>query len=189
MSADNESLARRGHAIEEAFFRNVDAQLLEKLRAEAASETGRAELIRKTGMQDETLIDELVSQGVTAEGLVAVRVIPLVLVAWADREVTEDERKTVLEEAHRMGIQEGEIPHLLLENWLHVRPAAELGDAWKRYTLELLDAMKANERTAYIRELKREMNAVAKASGGVFGFGKVSQAESKLMSILLEALE
>ena len=189
MSTDNDSFARRGHAMEEAFFRSVDAQLLEKLKAETNTSAGREDLVRKTGISDQTLIDELVSQGVTAEGLLALRVIPLVLVAWADREVTEEERKAVLAEAHKMGIEEQQIPHLLLEQWLQVRPAPELGDAWKRYTVELLDKMKESERQAYVRELKREMTAVAKASGGIFGFGKVSQSESQLIELLLEPLQ
>lgn len=189
MSIENDSLSKRGHAMEEAFFRNVDAQLLEKLKAEANTASGREELVRKTGMADQTLINELVSQGVTAEGLMALRVIPLVLVAWADREVTEEERKAVLDEAHKMGIEEDQIPHLLLEQWLRVRPAPELGDAWKRYTVELLDKMKESERQSYIRELKREMTSVAKASGGILGFGKVSQSESQLMDLLLEPLQ
>lgn len=189
MNTEHDSLAKRGHALEEAFFRNVDAQLLEKLKAETNTASGREDLVRKTGMTDQALIDELVSQGVTAEGVMALRVIPLVLVAWADREVTEDERKAVLEEAHKMGIEEDHVPHLLLEQWLRIRPAPELGDAWKRYTVELLDKMKESERQAYLRELKREMTTVAKASGGILGFGKISQSESQLMDLLLEPLQ
>ena len=189
MNHDTDALGQRGRAMEEAFFRNVDAQLLARLKAEAGSKAGREELIRKTGVNDQILVDELVRQGITAEGLVAMRMIPLVLIAWADREVTEQERKTVLDHAHEMGIQENEVPHMLLEHWLNIRPSPELGDAWRRYTLDLMENMNPSDRESYVCELKREMTPVAKASGGILGIGKISQSEHSLINTMLEAIE
>jgi hypothetical protein len=189
MNHDTDALGQRGRAMEEAFFRNVDAQLLARLKTEAGSKAGREELIRKTGVEDQILVDELVRQGITAEGLVAMRMIPLVLVAWADREVTEQERKTVLDHAHEMGIQENEVPHMLLEHWLSIRPSPELGDAWRRYTLDLMEKMNPSDRESYVRELKREMTAVAKASGGILGIGKISHSEHTLINMMVEAVE
>jgi hypothetical protein len=189
MSQDQDPIGQRGRAMEDVFFHNIDAQLVERLKAEAESEKGRDELIRNTGISDETLIAELVSQGISAKGLLALRLIPLVLVAWADKEVSDGERKTVLAEAAKLGIEESSVSHQLLDRWLQVRPAAEVGDAWKRYTVMMLDKMRENQRQAYVTELKRELHAVAKASGGVFGFGKVSQSETRMIDLLISELE
>jgi hypothetical protein len=189
MNNENDSLHQRGRAMEEAFFRNVDAQLLARLKSESESTLGHSELVRQTGITDDALVDALVAHGVTSEGLVALRFIPLVMVAWADREVTEEERKTVLGEAKSLGVRADTTAYLLLEQWLHQCPTDDLADAWKRYTTDLLGRFEAGERQSFVRELKREMLAVAKASGGAFGFGKVSKSESETMDKMLEALE
>ncbi|XZE53838.1 hypothetical protein SH139x_005610 [Planctomycetaceae bacterium SH139] len=186
MSPQDDSLTQRGKALEEVFFRNVDAKLLEDLKRSAASEEMRTDLIRRTGIQDETLINELIHQGVTSEGLVALRLIPMVMVAWADRHVTEAEHKTILDEAAKQGIEVGSIAHRSLEAWLQLKPESELIDAWERYTKELLSGMGPAARQAFSSELQEELMAVAKASGGVLGFGAVSDAESQVIDRVMK---
>ena len=53
---------------------------------------------------------------------------PLVQVAWAEGEVTEQEHKTVLRLAGTRGVEENSPAHTQLRAWLRERPADALFD-------------------------------------------------------------
>lgn len=177
----DDSLARRGRAMEDAFFHDLDAKLVEKIRLQSESAAQRAELVRTTGIKDETLLDELVALGVTGESLVAMRLVPMLMVAWADREVSPEERATIVCEAEKMGIGSQSVPGQLLDTWLAKRPSGDLLEAWQHYTAALFASMPERSRRAYLDELSRELNLVARASGGILGIGSVSESEAAMI--------
>lgn len=185
---NDDSIARRGHAMEEAFFRGMDAKLLEQLRHETATAENRSELIRKTGIQDETLLNELLTQGISSESIVALRLIPMVMVAWADRDVSPEESNVIHCEAEKIGITKNSIACELLNLWLKQRPESDLIDTWKGYTELLFKNMPSASQQAYREELKRELEAVARASGGVLGFGSISDSESSMIERLIRSV-
>ncbi len=181
----DDSIARRGHAMEEAFFRGMDAKLLEQLRHETASADNRADLIRKTGIRDEKLLNELLEQGISSESMVAMRLIPMVMVAWADREVSPEESSVIYCEAEKIGISKNSVASELLNMWLKKRPGNELIETWKNYTEMLFRSMPTGSQQTYREELKRELDAVAQASGGLLGFGSISDSESSMIERLI----
>lgn len=188
MQPDKDAIHARGAALEDAFFHEVDRKLIERLRAEAAQQRDCEELARQTGLSDETLLKELTSLGVTAESILAIRLVPLVLVAWSDRRVPDQERAAVLNEAHRLGVAENSVPGLLLENWLNNPPRKDLEDAWKRYSREVMQQMSAAGQHHFRQELEREMTAVANATGGFLGFNKISDPERATIDRLVQAI-
>jgi len=188
MTTSDDSLSQRGRAFEEMFYRNLDAKLIDDLKAAESSKAAREALIQQTGLKDSVLIDQLVRQGVTAEGLMALRLIPLVLVAWADREVTAEERVAILEESRKLGIDAGSVGRQLLGAWLSTPPAPELADLWQRHTQHLLEGLSETARKEYAKEVEHEMTSVARASGGILGFASISDAESRVISRLTAVL-
>ena len=100
------------------YFDELEEILVHKLHQEAMSDVGRAELVRSTGVDDPKLVDELVKLGITADGLIALRLFPLVLVAWADDDAATSERQTVFRDGFALGIREGSTAWVILDSWL-----------------------------------------------------------------------
>jgi hypothetical protein len=80
MTANKKTSAPARIAQTERFFQQLEEQILQRLRSEASSSEGRADLLRATGIHDEHLLDEFGKLGITADGLMALRLFPLVLV-------------------------------------------------------------------------------------------------------------
>jgi hypothetical protein len=187
--SDRNTMAQRGRDLEDAFFHDVDLKLIEELRAASKNKASRLALAKEAGISDERLAEELVELDVTPESLVAIRLVPLVMVAWADREVSDEERDTVIAEARRLGIHPGTVADKMLDSWLRKRPSQVLCDAWARYTRSLLLDIPYEIREAYVKEIKREMLAVARASGGMMGFGSVNDRELDVLERMTELLD
>jgi hypothetical protein len=177
MAAEHDYSSAHRKAMESEFFDNLDDAYVEPLQAHATSEARRRDLISRSGIRDQRLIDELIRLQITPESLIAVRLIPLVMVAWSDGEITEEERSSVRVEAAKLGIGEATIPGKLLDAWLKTRPRREMANAWKRYAHLLMASMSSEMCEVYISELDREMKAIARASGGKMGIGKISEEE------------
>ncbi len=185
-------LSARGQTrriLEDVFFQGVDAMLLERLRQEANSVESRKALARATGLSDETLIDELVQLGVTPAGLMAIRLVPLVMVAWAEQPTDEPEREVVMREARRFGILDDSVGSVLLDYWLRKVPPREAFDAWKRYVLGCLEGMSSVARKKFSAITEKQLIAVAKASGGYLGFGKISSKERQMIDGILATIQ
>ena len=185
MPTSSEKNAR--HALEEAFFRDVDSMIVSRLRSEADSDDAKRAL-ESTGLHDHTLIEELTQLGVTAEGLIAMRLVPLVMVAWAQDSVDEAERVTVLAQALRVGVVDGSVAEALLEHWLNEKPPLAILDAWKRYMQSEFATMSRVARAKLLALTEQQMTAVAEASGGHMGFGQVSAKERQLIEMMTHVL-
>ncbi|MGI9474570.1 MAG: hypothetical protein ACR2NZ_23735 [Rubripirellula sp.] len=169
------------HALEDAFFRNVDTMILGRFQNEADRDSAKQALATATGLSDSVLLRELVQLGITPPGLIALHLAPLVLVAWAQEGVSDSERKQIIRNSHQYGIHHGSMASLLLNHWLNHRPPATLYDAWKRFTLNELSQLGNRPRLKLVRLIEEQMITVAKSSGGHFGFGKISAAEQRLI--------
>ncbi|TWU50558.1 hypothetical protein Poly51_38500 [Rubripirellula tenax] len=163
------------------FFQDLEEQILQRLRSEASSPTGREELLRETGIRDAHLLDELGKLGITADGLMALRLFPLVLVAWAEENADARERDAVMTQAVRLAIREDTTAWVLLDQWLTRRPPGLGVDAWKRYIHELFSKTSDVAQKRLIELTEKQMTEVAKASGGHLGFGKVSKKEQAMI--------
>lgn len=170
------------------YFDALEAQIVQRLHSEAGTDESRAQLLRSTGVDDVELVDELVKLGITVDELIAVRFIPLVLVAWAEDHADLDEREVVKAQAKELGIREDSTAWLTLDTWLRTRPPGVGVDAWKRYTHDIFLKMSPKAISRLIKLTERQMTAVAKASGGHLGFGKVSQKESTMINRLTEIM-
>jgi len=176
----------RRAALEEAFFRAEDERLRRELRARKLAEHDAEALARATGMEGlAPLMTDLVQQGVTAETLPALFLVPLVAVAWADDEVAQTERLELMAQARDLGVEPGSASHQLLGRWLENRPPTALFEAWRDYASALSASVDGEQRGELARELLWRAREVAKADGGVLGIGRrVSAMERQVLEEL-----
>lgn len=188
MPSPNRPSSRQRQASTELFLQALENEVAQRIRVEAASDAGREGLLRSTGIHDDVLLAELGKLGITADGLVALRLFPLVLVAWAEDNVDAKERAAVMDEATKLGITDGSTARILLHQWLAQKPPGLGVDAWRRYTKEIFKGMSAAGRGRLITLTHSQMTAVARASGGFLGLGKVSGKEQAIIHQVLTAM-
>ena len=178
---------RRG--AEEAFFAKQNEQLRVQIRSAGAPGATRDELSAASGLQSDTVLDNLVELNVGAEGAAALSLIPLVAVAWADGEVSPKEREALLSAARQAGLDETGASYKLFAGWLDDHPPAALMARWKDYARALIAGMEPQAAEAFRREILDRARAVAAAAGGFMGIGRISAAEDAVLRELAGTLQ
>jgi hypothetical protein len=186
--ADNQHiLGERGKTLEDEFFRKEDARLIEKLRELKAKEATREELSRISGIKNTAILDRLIQLGVHAEILVALSIVPLAEVAWADGAIDAKEEQAILDRAAKSGVTSGSVSYDLLKSWLERRPEPRLLTAWIHMVQGINENLPPEQVEALRAGLVERSRAVASASGGVLGVGKISSAEAEMIDQLESA--
>jgi hypothetical protein len=186
--ADNpQILGDRGRALEDEFFRKEDQRLIGRLRELRDKSVSREALAKASGIKNEAILDKLLELGIRPETVAALALVPLAEVAWADGSLDERERRLVLERAEKSGIAPGSTDHALLESWLERRPEPKLLSAWIHMVRGLREHMTAQQVDELRAGLIKRAQAIAGASGGFLGVGKVSGAEADMIQQLESA--
>ena len=176
------SIFADARTLEDAFFTKENARLLEQLKEKQKREALR-EVVQ---IKDETFVDRLIELGIGPETVLALTLVPLIAVAWADGTLDSRERDAIIKAAEEKGVSPETAGHQLLETWLSRRPEQELFSSWKQYVRGIWETFTDEERQ---RMRKRTLDwalAVAEASGGFLGvISKVSPAER----VVIEELE
>ncbi len=181
----NDFLDDRRAGLEEAFFAHQNELLRQKLRDADAHKATREALAAASGIRDDAVLDRLIGLGLGSETVAALSLVPLVAVAWADGEISDKERATVLSGAESAGMSRTEAGYAVLERWLRTKPEAGLLDTWKGYVCALSATMGADAKQALRSQLLGRARTVAEATGGVLGFGKrVSASEQAVLDDL-----
>jgi hypothetical protein len=184
----NDAFEKRGASLENAFYAQLDSKLLDDLRAQNRANGDVAELRKVTGLSSNDTLAALQHCGVNAQSAAALRLVPLVEVAWGNGRIDANEKREVQRAAHEHGIDKDSSTGQLLNAWLESQPPAELMDAWIAYARELVKQMDPEAATNLRESLAQEMKEVAQASGGLLGYAAVSKGESKVMQQVLDAL-
>jgi len=185
MTEDPLSDRRRSH--EDDYFRKRDRELVEKIRKAAADDETRRDLSAKTGLSDPAMLAELQALGFTPETVLLLPLVPIVETAWAEGGVSAAERALIVDLARSRGVQAGGAADRQLTGWLDQRPTA---DVFTRAT-RLIDAMLGSGEHAGFSadDLIKYCEAIAAASGGVFGLGRVSADERATLARIAGALK
>ncbi len=182
------SLNDRREALEESFFKKENEALLRKLRDKKELHERAEALASAMAFDDEALAEQLVEVGFRAETWFAISLVPLVEVAWADREVASAERKAIVEAAVQDGIAAGSEARALLDSWLEKRPPAPLREAWRAYIAAVLPVLGDTSREILRQETLDRARSVASAAGGFLGLGnKISDVEEAVLEDLATA--
>jgi hypothetical protein len=181
----DEFLGKRRSALEEAFFKKRNTELLERLRRESVLESKRNEFARVSGISDVKLLDRLIHLKMETETVAAISLVPLVQVAWADGDLAQQEREAILKAAVESGMHVDDPSYHWLISWLDVKPDTKLITAWKEYVTALVATLSPADREALRDGLLGRAKAVAQAAGGFLGLGsKVSPEELAVMDDL-----
>jgi len=180
----------RGEVMEDLFFAQSDRQLLDALRKEFEKTAARKKLETETGIHDVETLDALLEKGVTPESLEAVRLIPLVAVAWADWVLEDAEKEAILKAAEAHGIHQGTPSYQLLETWLKHKPKPELLESWKAYVQALVQTLEPAALNQLKTNVLERAKGVAEAAGGFLGIGnKISESEEAVLEDLAKTFD
>jgi hypothetical protein len=176
------------HNREEEYFHKQELEVIDKMRRKAQTAELRKRLAERAGIADEELLADLEALGYTVDTVKLLHLVPLVELAWAEGSVSQNERGLLLKAARARGIEEGSAADQLLEQWLTDRPSAETFEKTLRAIRTILHALPETERTTYERDMLSQATAIAEASGGFLGFGKVTESEKKILEHLTQVL-
>jgi hypothetical protein len=185
-----EFLGDRKRALEEEFFRKQEAALLNQLRVDQAKESAQEALAAATGVQDSAVLHKLNTLGITSDTLLALGLVPLVAIAWADGALDDKERRAITASLDTAGIVADSPASQLVQSWLSSPPPASMLEAWLSYTAALAAALSPTERNNLRDSVLGRARAVAEAAGGFLGFGnRVSKAEEELLQKLASVFD
>jgi hypothetical protein len=183
-----EFLGDRKRALEEAFFRKQEAALLQQVRAAQAKESAQGALAAATGVRESAVLQKLSTLGITSDTLLALGLVPLVAIAWADGALDDRERRAIITSLNTAGIGADSPAGQLVQSWLSSPPPASMLEAWSAYTAALAAALAPSERNNLRDSVLGRARAVAEAAGGFLGVGnRVSKAEEALLQKLASA--
>lgn len=139
-------------------------------------------------LADLELCDRLIAIGMTASAGAALALVPVIEVAWADGKIQDPERLVIVGGSNEIGFSQPECRQLL-EHWLTVRPSPSLMAAWVGYVRALARVMSAGDHDELRDSLVNLCRGVARAAGGIAGFGKVSSSEQKVLDQIHAAFD
>jgi uncharacterized membrane protein YebE (DUF533 family) len=181
---------RSGSALENDFFSRQDEALLQRMREADRIKSRRAALASSTGISDDAVLDQLLALNLDAQTLIALAMVPVALVAWADGSLDPKERDAIHEAAREVALTRSPDARSLLAAWLAAPPSKTLADAWRSYVQAVSAKMTLDARAALKRETLERARRVAEAAGGFLGLGnRISDAEARVMEMLGEAFD
>jgi hypothetical protein len=181
------AMDRRRKALEEDFFAKKNQQLLDKLKETFDRDVTRESLRAATGIMDPAVLDRLIALRVSGETMAAFALYPLVEVAWADGKLDRAEHAAILAAAANAGVAKGSPAYQMLENRMAEGPIEAARKVWREYAQDLAGRLAPAERRLVREDLLKRARAVAEASGGVLGFGKVSAKEQSVLDVITAA--
>ena len=187
--ADKEFLGDRRRTQEEEYFQRREQELIATLQQRARAEATRGRLAERTGVADQKILRDLDMLGFTPETVMLLHLVPLLQVAWAYGGVSDREQALIVEAARARGIEGGSAADSQLATWLTTRPSADFFEGTLRAIGAILQARPPEEREASRRELLSSCTAIASASGGILGVGKLSPQERTVLAHISQELE
>jgi hypothetical protein len=188
--AAKQPIRERARSLEDEFFAKQEKELIEAIRKRSDKLTQEQGISEASGLLDETVIAELIRLEITAETVTALRLVPVIEVAWADGSIDEKEKRAVLEAASQAGVEQGSPAYGLLEAWMARPPEDALMDAWTSVVASLRATLTYDAVLEVRNELLGGAQKVAEASGGILGLGqKISDAEQAMLDELRAAFD
>lgn len=186
--SNGDSWQERGDALENGFFAKLDAELLAELKAKTAAQNDIAEISRVSGIKDERVLAAMQQLGVSGSTVAAMRLFPLVAVAWADGILEKAEQEKIEEFVAKQSISKDSPAMGLLHSWLANKPQQGALEAWETYAKGLIGQLQDSDAELLRDTLVGEIKEVAQASGGLLGWGSISKGEHSIMNRIEAAL-
>ena len=145
------------------------------------------------GTTDADIMVTLQELGYTRATVSVLHLVPLVQVAWAEGNVSKNERELILEAARARGVEAGSEAHEHLTGWLNERPSEEFFERTLSVIGALLQMLPSEQREIGKRDLVSYCTKVAEVSGGLIGFvrrsSRVCKEERELLARIAADLD
>ena len=183
----------RKNVMEEGYFHKKEQELISQLRGRAARESERLEMGATLGTTDADILVTLQELGYTRATVSVLHLVPLVQVAWAEGNVSKNEREMILEAARARGVEAGSEAHEHLTGWLNERPSEEFFERTLSVIGALLRMLPSEQSEIGKRDLVSYCTKVAEVSGGLIGFvrrsSRVCKEERELLARIAADLD
>jgi hypothetical protein len=186
---DKDMIRERGRSLEEDYFRKKDRELIEKMRQAALAEEDRQQMAKRSGLDDPALLQDLKDLGFTPETVSLLPLVPVLRMAWAEGGITGAERDLLVRLARSRGIAEASDADRQLAAWMTRQPDEAVFARAGRLIRAMLDSQAPETSDLSADDLVEYCERIASASGGVFGIGRVSGEERKLLSSIAKDLK
>ena len=174
---DNDSLAERGRALEDDFFRKKDRELIARVAAAQAARTSAD----RAPLADPRALQELHDLGFTVETVALLPLIPALQAAWVEGGVSAADRQLLLSVARARGIANGSPAHQQLTEWSGRRPDDAVFSHANRLIRALLDV--GAPATRQSGDVVTGAEQIA-AAGAILGLAPFSAEEKTLLAQL-----
>jgi hypothetical protein len=181
---DEHLFKKQAKDLEEAFFAKENERLLRELQDKAKADEKRKALSAVVKAKDPEIIDHLLELGVGPESILAVGLVPLAAVSWADGSLDDKERKAILKAASERGVNPGSANYTMLEVWLREKPNQKLMDAWKKYVRGIWEQLTDSEKIVMRQSIMGKARDIAEAAGGFLGVASITPNEKALLEEL-----
>jgi hypothetical protein len=190
MADDKDLLAERGRSLEAEYFRRKDKELLERAKEQHAAAERRGRLAAALGLDaDDPAAAALTALGFDGETAPLLDIVPAVQVAWSDGTLPPKERAEIERLLSRPELQRAaQAGSSMMAEWLTRQPPRELYRAATDALKARAARLEGEARSRLVARIIDDCNAVASASGGVFGLGSLSSAEADQIRQLAAAL-
>lgn len=179
---DKDIFAERERGLEAEYIHKKEQELIEKLHKQRNMERDRRDLEDATGIANDEILAALQELGYNAETVRLMPLIPLVQVAWAEGGVTDKEHDLIMEIAEARGITSDSREHEMLSDMLDHQPSKDFFDNALRGLNYILEAIPEDLRADSQNSLVTYCTQIADASGGILGFGTISNEEKLLIA-------
>ncbi len=184
-----DSYFSQGRQVEEKYFKEKERELIERLRQKAAKEAARRDLAEAVGVSDEAILQALEEMGYTRDAVKVLHLFPLVAVAWADGQISDQERVRILDAAQAWGVTGGSPAHQKLMEWLQARPNEVYTQRALQIIRDIMQFRTADHQQDYRDRMKELCEKVAEASGGFLGLGsRISTEERAILTRVADEL-
>ncbi|MBL8290546.1 MAG: hypothetical protein JNN08_01850 [Bryobacterales bacterium] len=167
---------------EEEYFHELEAELIEKMRARAEKEDRRHCMAEAAHIEDPKIAEALTELGYSPGTVSLLCLAPLVHVAWADGWVRRGERKLILAVAKLHGVIENTAIYNKLVEWLDRSPGEDFFEGSLQVIREIMAKLPESERNARRNVLMHDCRDVAHASG--WHLGGIGATERSLIEKL-----
>lgn len=138
-------------------------------------------------MDSHSLYELLRYMGLRRSSAPVLSLLPLIEVAWADGVIQQDERDLILSiSRYQFDFSDDAVD--MLDAWLSFRPRQEYLERGRAVLRALADHGEAGVEVKSLAEVLTFCDDVAKASGGLFGFGRIDYREREALAKIAATL-
>jgi hypothetical protein len=147
-------------------------------------------MLRKTAqIQDRCLEDRLFAEGFRSENVMALEVYPVAKTAWASGSVSPEEQSESLQIITELGLDDSYKARELFQEWLEKEPSSRLWSLWESFIRARSQWLPPSDFQDRCAGIYSACHKVAMASGGIWGIGRISPAEQRVLNKVKRVFE